>query len=187
MRVKSLVIVVLILLMMLFASCSIPNYDIVYIDYITVTNSSQTIGAKELREGEEFLGLVLENIETSHLVVLDGNEENALAFISATFSGDIIVSGYLNVPDFGTFTAHEEYKELFPQIYNAVRDVRFRVRNNKVLLDFFEVENTVDLLDDYRMMKAIELTLIIDEYTINRFDELNMPDLVNVVKITAIN
>ena len=161
------------------------------IDHIIVTNASRTIEPRELREGEEFLGLILESIYHSSITLEHG--EIIFGTAAATFVGEIVVTGYLTqreIKHFNPFIVHEEYHDIFPQVFTDGRALWFHV-DDDVLLEAFGVDQVEDLFTGETVYltepwdfetQGIELTLRIDSYTIVFFDA-GVANLANVVEI----
>ena len=145
--------------------------EVINIDYILVTDASNSIEPQELREGDEFLGLILERFELQEIPFDPGGI--VLETIIASFSGEIEVSGELQfweaIPD-APFVVHKEYYHLFPQLAQSFpRDWTFGffIQNQMELLDMLGIGSLYEL--SYVGYNK-ELTIRINNFTIMHND-----------------
>ena len=95
-------------------------FEDIEVEYISMTNAENTIEPRELRAGDEFLGLRLEGIQARGLVGGDGVVISKI--VSVHFSGELVVSGVLAVcgGDFARFVPDERYLYRIPDLAGVV-------------------------------------------------------------------
>ena len=106
------------------------------VDYIYITNGSQSIEAKQLRVGDEFLGLYLCEIPWSSIIYIDDEFYEHWQTV-ARFSGELVLGGDLRITkDYQTgfetqiFSVHEDYLDILPWLANdSAETVGFDISN----------------------------------------------------------
>ena len=92
-------------------------------NYIYISNANRTIEHQRVRVGDEFLGLTLEDIESSVVVYEEGKLLGNYQLI-ATFSGDLVLGGDWNVRynslarSRSIFFFDENHSYIIPEVHN---------------------------------------------------------------------
>ena len=113
----------------------------VEVDYILITDGTQSMEPRKLRSGDSFLNLTLSYIWDVVIDTIDG-EFLSYWIVSAMFSGELVVFGdlritkdYISGSDLNLFTVHEKYLEQLPFLANDDRagGIIINIRNENEL------------------------------------------------------
>ena len=199
---KNIVMLIAIIVVVSFVACSNQNetyvadgnyisepqleQEVINLDYISVTNANNSLEPQRLRQGEEFLGLILESFEVQEIAFDPAGI--LIETVIANFSGAIEVSGELQfweaIPD-AVFIVHEEYYDLFPQLVQAFPrdgDFRFFIQNQTALLNMLGI-GSLHELSYYGYSK--EMTIRISNFTIMHDDTGVWTDRAHVLAVIS--
>jgi len=159
---------------------------VINLDYILVTNASNNLEPQGLREGDEFLGLILEHLELQEIPFDPGGI--VLETVIANFTGEIEVSGELQfweaISD-APFIVSEEYHHLFPQLVQSFPRngaFLFFIQNQTELLGMLGISSLYEL--SYTGYSR-ELTIRISNFTIMHDDNGVSVDRADVLQVVS--
>jgi len=117
-----------------------------YVEYELVTNASNTLEPRELRVGEEFLGLTLERIDGFGILNSDGTM--VVGNIGTFFSGELVISGDLFAPSFYNFTPHAQYLDTIPDLAGSgYQNASLFIENEESqLLELLQLESLENVI-----------------------------------------
>ena len=143
-----------------------PNIDpneVTELDFVFVTNASSSVVSRELREGDEFLGLTLETIEFSNVKDIANGIDYTQINSSVHFSGDLVLSGSLdNNPslwDSIVFVVDDMYYGIIPQFAGRSEPVTFVIRNSAELSDMLDEDNVTLRIANLNFMRQDGVTV----------------------------
>ncbi|MCL2592957.1 MAG: hypothetical protein FWD82_06295 [Defluviitaleaceae bacterium] len=145
--------------------------DHIFVTYNFRSEANVPVTQFELREGDQFLSLTLEEIITSHNWVHRGEVVDVEAH--ARFSGELVVRGDLRImPSVYRggyiFTVHDDYIHHFPFLVNSWNQtfVMFHVSNIEEVFDMLGVDVSNRNWSDFDIdMEFLNIEVKIDEYT----------------------
>ncbi|MCL1924999.1 MAG: hypothetical protein FWF50_05385 [Defluviitaleaceae bacterium] len=156
------------------------NYtlEIIEVDYIFVTNASNTIEPRKLKQGDKFLNMVLYNIKNS--TIFSRNNKMYHHTAVAEFFGDLLVTGNFIVwhdifeNPFILFNPHKQYNELFPiSIYDDQRNLKFTIQNEVKFFKIAEIKLHETILNFYEFFYSEKQEVIFENITI-RLDNFTL-------------
>jgi len=166
------------------------GYRFESMDFIPMTNASNTKPMQEVRVGDSFKGLTLETIYFSEMIFRDGERQWWDA--KAIFLGEIIIFGDMKlIRDHETgfnrnfFVLHEESFHVMPWLAGDCRGIVIHIRNFDKLAELLGITEGTIIDTEFGHYYIEGLTIVIDNYTIFRYptDWGNSADIVAVIDL----
>ena len=157
-----------------------------FVDYISLTNATETVESTKLREGDEFLGLVLEEIISL--------PEDPTIILGVRFSGEMVVRGdfvcyWLNTSEtvIYSFDVHKDYVHLFPAIADFGSQISLAMTNEEEILRKLDVRISKEhCLDEYYHDEDYNIllenaTVRVDDFIISFHGRANYAKIIEII------
>ena len=153
-------------------------HDYLELDYIPVSNLSNTLPVTYLQVGDDFLGLVLEEIIVSRVPVVNNEPNWGIAEFHGVFSGEMIVSGSLqhwdSAPELTVFIMDDSYLDMFPGFYPEFNPQFISVANREFVEELLGFSLS-DMMSEYTFIGEIYASIRIGNIQIDSFGGHNIP------------